>query len=179
MRFFIAFLILSTFTINCALAVQMENPLKKAKIGDWIETKTITKNNGQISETINRIEIASKDDKTAILFIEKTSEGNKTLGQEIKTLISPFCEEIKGSDLVKIIAEGNEKLTCAGKTFNCHWIKYQYTLNNDGKKTVTTGTVWSSPEAPILNAVKTVVNQKSNSSEKSLTCELKAFGKGN
>jgi len=163
------------FFTGYAVAALPENPMKNAKVGDWIEMKLITDQDGRLTEQTLRQKIVKKDDKTVTLKSECTFQGKKMVASEAPiSLNKPYYSLPTNS--VGTLNEGDETITSVGKSFQCHWIKRQISFDIKGQKITQVTTVWSSPDVPIAQVVKMVCERNEGGKKTITTQELIGFG---
>jgi len=140
--FFLLCLSLSTFAAE-------ENPLKKAKVGDWakydmeIDMKDLSMNGkGTVTQTvIGKSDIAITLEIVIDLQISGIPANKETTEQKIDLTkpFSPwdstewFTEPIDRK--IKEVKSGNQKLVVAGKTFDCRYTEYECE-EEEGEKTL-------------------------------------------
>jgi len=152
----------TTLLLLCVLSADPtpENPWLNAKVGDTATYKTtITHDNTQhtTSFTLKKTITAVTSDTVTVQI-----EGISPDGKPVKNLMKydlkkkyDRTEIFGGPDGERIkLGEGNEKITIAGRAFDCKWISIQATNSVSGKKVITTGRLWYSTESPFEGLVK-------------------------
>ena len=156
-----------------------ENPLANAKVGDWVELKTINDANGQKTEQIKRLEVTKKDDQTITIKTTVTGEGKTPPPTELaRPLDKGFDPPNVGTER-KVIEEGDETITVGSRSIACQKIKYQVTVPLQGRKVTVLYTDWTSSAIPLCPKIKTVIEQHVGKTTMVYTEWLDAFGGSN
>ncbi|HYG73535.1 MAG TPA: hypothetical protein VEK08_00780 [Planctomycetota bacterium] len=169
-------LIAITLSLSLCLRAEEENPLKKAKVGDWIEWTTSSKFGGFAMEGGMKQTVKAKTDADVTLEIaNKTPAGD--VKQEIKINLNEKYDPRKQDPNAefKETGKGEETITVGGKSLKTTWTSYETTSNAGGQKMTIKGKAWVSPEVPLGGLVKSE-NEIVGMGKQSL--ELKDFGTG-
>lgn len=171
--------------LGCAgMAQAVENAWKTAKIGDWIEYKSVADMGAMKMESTMKMEVVKKDDKTVTIKNEMSANGQKMPAQEMAIPLEVPAGEPQmppGAKMEKL-AEGDEKITIGGKEYNCHFVKNKVTMtmeipNMPKQNMEQTTTVWTCKDVPCGGMVKTETEQIAPTKTKS-TQEVIGFGAG-
>lgn len=137
-----------------------DNPLKNAKVGDFLEFKTVTEAMGTKTETQTKQTVVAKDDVSITLRTEISMMGMKVPPQESKIMLNQPYEPYKAGNtdaVVTPLGEGDETITAGGKSYACHWAKVKVVVSKPSPITSTT-TVWSSKEIPVTGVAKMITD---------------------
>lgn len=174
MRVFISIIFVFILT-GCAVAVLPDNPLKTAKVGDWIELKLVTDQDGQLNIQTFRHKIVKKDDKSVTLRSEDVFQGkNMGVTENQIALDKPYC--FFPMDSIGTLSEGDSIITLMRKPFNCHWMRRQVSFDIKGQTITKTTTTWSCPEVPLSQIIKIVSEQNDGMKKTITTQEVVGFG---
>lgn len=170
-------------------AADVENPYKKAKVGDWVtyvQTTNMAAMNMKQSTTMKQT-VKAKDEKEVTLQVEMEVNGQK-MSNEVKiALDQPYDPNTtgmpKGMDAkVEKIADGKESVTVAGKTYECQWTQVKVSMKNQGMDMSGTTKSWICADVPLSGLVKSegdmLVNAGGNEMKTQVTMELKDCGRG-
>jgi hypothetical protein len=136
-----------------------ENPLRKAKVGDWVEYRMT----GKDTEGTTKMTIVTKTDKEVTYEIESTFSfmGNKQSAVQRQTvdLTKPWdmisARNIKENNVqLEKISEGRESLEAGGKKYETKWKKLKSTTTTSGFTVVVEHKMWFSPEVPVTGMVR-------------------------
>jgi hypothetical protein len=154
--------------VSALQAADDENPLKKSKVGDWVEYKTTTEIMSQSIEGTMKMTITAKTEKEATLEVKTIisvmgNEREMPAQKQKIDLTKPYDfsklnsmgKLPKGGDAkVEKVGDGKEKITIGGKSYETNWTKMK-TSNKLGDNTIETETkVWMSKDAPLSGMVK-------------------------
>ncbi len=136
-----------------------DNPLKNAKVGEWIEFTMNTETMGQTIAMKMKQTVVAKDATSVTLRTETTAMGKQMAPQDVKIQLDKPYEPYKGSKETDAVAtpmgEGSETITVGGKPYACHWAKVKVVAT---KPVATEGvvTVWYSKDVPVSGMVRMV-----------------------
>ncbi len=135
-----------------------ENPWKQARLGDWCEYKTITKNQtGTRPETVTRRTVIAKDAHAVTLKVETKVGKNSLPTREAKIDLdrpySPYGAKVKGTEITKL-GEGKETVKAGGISYGCSWVMIRTTLQMKTGSSISERKIWSSTDAPLDGMVK-------------------------
>lgn len=151
-----------------------DNPLKKAKVGDYVRLRMTTETMGSRIQMEMKQTVIAKDDVSVTLRTETTASGIKMPPQDVKIRLDQPYEPYKQGftdALVTKMGEGKETLNVGGKSYNCKWIKVKVVSVKPTPIEATT-TVWSSSEVPVTGVVKMVTNSTTNFNGNSMTTKM-------
>jgi len=161
---------------------QEENPYKKAKVGDWIEYKTITNFAGAKIEGTMKQTVAEKNDKEATLKTTINFQGMEIAGPEAKIdLTKPFdplsASLPQGSEIkVEKLGDGKEKLKVGGKEYDCEWVKLKMKGKAMGMDFDGDAKVWTAKSVPLGGVVKMDMTTKILDTNVVMTMEYAGSG---
>lgn len=160
-----------------------DNPLKNAKVGEWIEFVTITTSMGSKMEMKMKQTVVARDDVSVTLRTVISMLGREQPSQDVKiTLDQPYQPYAQGfSDaVVTPLGEGNETISVGGKSYNCRWTKVKVVATKPAAVESTTK-VWSSKDVPVTGLVKmeseSVMSVGGNTMNTTMTMQLTGSGK--
>jgi len=133
-----------------------DNPLKNAKVGEWIEFVTHTEAMGTKMEMQMKQTVVAKDATSITLRTESTMNGTKMPPQDTKIMLDqPYEPYTKGfSDaVVTPLGEGTETITVGGKAYACHWAKVKVVATKPTAVDATTK-VWTCKDVPVSGMVR-------------------------
>jgi len=160
-----------------------DNPLKNAKVGEWVEFVTHTESMGTKMEMHMKQTVVAKDATSVTLKTESTMNGNKMPPQETKIMLDQPYEPYKqgfADAVVTPLGEGTETITVGGKAYACHWAKVKVVAT---KPTAIDGTtkVWTCKDVPVSGMVKMENESAMKAGDKimntKMTMELVGAGK--
>lgn len=169
----------------CAGTAQaVENAWKTAKIGDWVEYKSVADMGAMKMESTMKMEVVKKDEKSVTLKNEMAASGQKMPPQEMTI---PFDapegqpQMPPGAKMEKV-GEGDEKLTIAGKEYACHYVKNKIVMtmeipNMPKQEMEQVATIWTCKDVPCGGMVRTMTEQMKPTQTKTVQ-ELTGFGVG-
>lgn len=159
MRSIIAGVLLICF-IPAVQAADEENPLKKAKVGDWIEYKMTS----PLMEGKTKMVVLEKSDKS--VTIETTSKLS-AMGNEVKTppqkqkidLTKPYDPATANKPMMKGAKvekgeEGEEKIKIGDKEYDTKWTKSKTSITVGGMTLVSESKVWICKDVPFGGMIK-------------------------
>lgn len=159
-----------------------DNPLKNAKVGQFLEFRTVTEAMGTKSEIQTKQTVIAKDDVSVTLRTEITAMGMKMPPQESKYMLNQPYEPYKaeGTDaVVTPLGEGDETITAGGKSYSCHWAKVKVVASKPAPLTSTT-TVWSCKDIPVTGMAKMITDStmemQGKTMDSKMTMELISAG---
>ena len=135
-----------------------ENPLKNAKVDDWIEFVMNTEAMGQKMEMQIKQTVVAKDETSVTLRTETTMMGQKMPGKDVKVALDkPYDPYAQMQDLtdakVTPLGEGSETITVAGKSYACHWTKVKVVASKPQAMEVNAKT-WTCKDVPVSGLVR-------------------------
>lgn len=144
--------------LSLAARAADENPLKNAKVGQWIEYVMRTEAMGQKMEMQTKQSVVAKDDTSVTLRMETTMMGQKMPGQDMKIpLDKPYEPYAQNQDLadakVTPLGDGQETITLGGKSYDCRWVKVKVVASKPQAVEVTSK-VWSCTKVPVTGVVR-------------------------
>ncbi len=134
----------------------MDNPLKDAKVGEWLQFATHAEVMGQTRETKMKLTVVAKDAVSVTLRMVMAIMGKEMPPQDMKYMLDKPYEPFKtgSSDaVVTQLGEGYETIIVGGKSYECHWIKVK-TAETKPQARETTSTVWGCKDVPVNHMVK-------------------------
>jgi len=159
-----------------------DNPLKNAKVGEWIEFVIHTQTMGQTMDTKMKQTVIAKD-AVSVTLRNVTTVMGKEMSNDTKIMFDQPYEPYKmpNSDaVVTPLGEGNETITVGGKPYNCHWVKVKVVTTKPQAMEGTTK-VWSCKDVPVNNMVKMETESAMKMGDKvmntTMTMELVGSGK--
>ena len=168
--------------MNWVALGKMENPLKNAKVGQWIEFTMKTGAMGQEMEMTMRQTVVAKDAVSVTLKSETTMMGKKMPAQETKIMLDqPYEPYTQGytDAKVTVLGEGDEAVSVNGKSYSCHWAKVKVVATKPMATEATTK-VWTCKEVPVSGMVRMETEADTNMGDQKMktkmTMELVAFG---
>lgn len=138
-------------------AQEVENPYKKAKVGDWVEYKMTAA--GQ--EVKTKMEVTAKSDKEVTVKTTATIGGRELPGQEMKIdLTKPYDpatppnlpKEIEAK--IEKVKDGKEKIKVGGKEYETTFQQLKVTAKVMGNEIASDTTIWRSKDVPLDGMVK-------------------------
>mgnify|MGYP005858503761 FL=1 len=155
-------------------AANSDNPLKIAKVGDYIKFRMTTQTMGSKIQMEMKQTVIAKDDVSITLRTETTASGIKMPPQDSRIMLNQPYEPYKQGfpdAIVTPIGEGSETLNVGGKSYNCKWVKVKVvSLKPTPIEAVTT--VWSSSDVPVTGMVKMVTSSTTNLSGNKMTTKM-------
>ena len=180
--------VLWTLVLLGALALPMliwavDNPLKNAKVGEWIEFTMTTETMGAKMTMKMKQTVIAKDAVSVTLRTETTAMGNKMPAQESKILFDqpyePYKEGFKDA-VVTPLGSGSETITVGGKPYACQWQKVKVVATKPMPVEATT-TVWTCKDVPVSGMVRMVTDSsmkmEGQTMSTKMTMELVGAGK--
>lgn len=166
-----------------ASAEDMENPFKKAKVGDWTEYKMTTAAMGVNIDGTVKMTVTAKDEKEATLEVTGKVKfmGNETPIPVQKQKIdltkaydpTNAANVPKGTDAkVEKDGEGKEKIKVGGKEYDTTWTKMKVKTKVANMDFDSDVKVWVSKDVPLSGMVKMEVKSK----QADVTMELSGSG---
>lgn len=160
--------------VDKAKSATVDNPLKNAKVGQYIKFKMTTETMGTKTQMEMKQTVIAKDDISVTLRTETTAMGMKMPPQDSKILLNQPYEPYKqgfSDAVVTPLGEGNEQITVGGKTYNCHWAKVKVTASKPTAVDSIT-TVWSSPDVPVNGMVKMVTDSTTKMGQNAMVTKM-------
>ena len=136
----------------------IDNPLKDAKVGEWLQFASHAEVMGQKRDTKMKLTVVAKDAVSVTLrtVIDMGLVGGEMPPQDVKYMLDKPYEPIKtrSSDaVVTQLGEGYETLIVGGKSYECHWIKVK-TVETKPLALESISTVWGCKDVPVNHMVK-------------------------
>lgn len=166
-----------------AAAGAAENPLKNAKVGEWVEYSNRTETMGMAMDMVMKQTIVAKDDAFATMRIE-VSMGGMAMpgGKDIKVALDqpydPLTAAQEGAK-VTVLAEGDETITVNGTPYACHWVQAKVVMT-EPQAVEATSKIWTSKDVPVGGLVRMESEGKLTAGGQNMTMktvmELKATG---
>jgi predicted NodU family carbamoyl transferase len=160
-----------------------DNPLKRAKVGEWVEFVTTSTTMGSKMDMKMKQTVVAKDDISVTLRTLTTMMGKELPPQDTKIMLNqPYQPYTQGfSDaVVTPLGEGNETISVGGKSYACRWAKVNVVANTPAA-VKSTSKVWSSKDVPVSGLVKmeseTVMTVGGNTMNTTMTMQLTGSGK--
>lgn len=155
-----------------------ENPLKKAKVGDFVAYKMTSMIGGKDVAVDMKQSVSAKDDmevtlKTTVIFMGQELPAQSTKVDLTKPF-DPAAAAIQGNKQGKFekTGEGKEKLKIGGKTYECTWLAGKMVADVKGQKVESDVKLWFSKMVPLTGMIK--MELKSNLAN--VTMELSDSG---
>jgi hypothetical protein len=162
-------------------AADVENPYKKAKVGDWVAYSITTMGQAQTMKQT----VKAKDEKEITLIIEMEVMGQKVKQETKIPLDQPYDPVKAGSQpdaKVEKVADGKETVTVAGKEYACQWYQVKMSMKAPTGDMAGTGKSWICPDVPLSGLVKSEQDVEFNAGgqpmKMHMTMELKDCGQG-
>lgn len=161
----------------------VDNPLKNAQVGEYVDFKMITESMGTKTEMQMKQSVVAKDEVSVTLRTETTAMGQKMPPQDAKIMLNQPYEPYKAGytdAVVTPLGEGDETITAGGKSYDCHWAKVKVVATNPtAVESVTT--VWSCKDIPVNGMAKmtsdSTMKMGAQTMNTKMTMELVSAGK--
>lgn len=160
-----------------------ENPLKNAKVGEWVEFVTTTATMGNTMEMKTKQTVVAKDDVSVTLRTAVTMMGMQQPPQDVKIMLNqPYQPHAEGfpDAVVTPLGEGTETITVGGKSYASRWTKVKVVATKPAP-VQSTSKVWSSKSVPVTGLVKmeseSVMTMGGNTMKTTMTMQLTGSGK--
>jgi len=166
-----AMLMLGALVLLPILMWAADNPLKNAKVGEYVEYKTTTDAAGNKTETKMKQTVIAKDDVSVTLRTVMTMNGKEMPPQDTKIMLNQPYEPYKAGytdAVVTPMGEGNETIMIGGKSYACHWVKVKVVATKPVAVTMTS-TVWSCKDVPVHGMVKMTMDMTMKMGAKDMT----------
>ena len=148
--------------VPALLGADEENPLKKAKVGDWVEYK-MTGTNNVAGKT--KMVVIAKDDKEVTYEITGTFSfmGKETVApvqKQTVDLTKPYDPAVAAANLkatntkIEKTGEGKEKLKVGEKEFDTKWTKLKSTTTVNNITIVSEYQMWFAANVPLSGLVR-------------------------
>lgn len=173
---------IAAFLLVPVLAVAPgDNPLKNAKVGEWIEYK-MTNSMMAGMETKMKQTVIAKDATSVTLRIDTIMMGQKQSTTTKIPLDKPYEPHKIGQPegvAITLLGTGTETIIVGGKSYACTWSKAKVVMAKE--KTEMLSKVWVSADAPLTGVVKTEsdmsTSQQGQSFSMKMSMELIGSGK--
>ena len=148
MRFKTGMVVAALLLVTALARAEDENPLKSAKVGDWIEYKSVMSGPANIESSMKQTVTAKTDDELTIDMVMKTPAGEQkqTMKIDLKKKYDP--RGMGGEGEFKEIDKGEETIEVAGKTLKTQWSTYEITMKNGPVKSIK-GKSWVCKDVPL------------------------------
>lgn len=158
------------------LLTVLNNPLRKAKVGDWM-LLAVNVDTGKIIRSFESKQVVTHVTETDITLetTSKMGERNPRTQSQVVKFSEPysFMQASQGA-ANKELATGNEKLSINGKEVDTKWVEFEQTLESNGKEIVSKCKIWTNTElVPLSGIVKF-----ERDGEGKMSMELKDYGRG-
>jgi hypothetical protein len=139
-------------------ADDVENPMKQAKVGDWVSYKSVIDYGTGPGEGTSKHVVTARDDKSLTLKLTPTYKKKQLAARENKIdptkPFDPFMLANQGKKpanaKIEKVGEGKEKLELDGKTYECKWTKIKMTHKNaQSNEIVQNIKFWTCPDVPL------------------------------
>jgi hypothetical protein len=154
-RFVVSLILFITVAI-CVSAQEAEQPLKRAKVGDY----AVFKMSGAGVNGTSKQEVTAVTDKEVTIRFTSTVNGIEQKPTEQKIDFTKKADpavEAANRKKFKIVdtGKGQETLKIDGKDYQCDWRSSMATATQNGMDIVTESKLWMSKDAPVFGLVKT------------------------
>lgn len=166
------------------VSAQGENPIRKAKVGDWVNYKmTVAVGDFTVPGRM-RMTISAKDEKNATMTLD-IDVLNRKESKETKIDLTQAYDPTNlaglGSgvpDGVKIAkaGDGKETITVGGKKYVCTWTTVKMSGDVGGMKVDGEVKIWMSREIPLAGLVKMDTKMKTDIGVVGLIAEVSDSG---
>ena len=161
----------------------VDNPLKSARVGEWVEFVTTSSSKGASMEMKMKQTVVAKDDTSVTLRTVTTMMGKEQPPQDLKIMLDkpyrPYAQGLPDA-MVTNLGDGNETITVGGKSYSCHWAKVRIVATKPAAIESTTK-VWSSKDVPVNGLVKmeteSVMTVGGNTMNTTMTMQITGSGK--
>jgi hypothetical protein len=145
--------------VGLALGQEGEQPLKRAKVGDYAVFKSGLEN-AKESQMTMRVEVIAVTDKEVTVKFTTYFKGVEPKVSEQKFDITKQYDPTgveKNPNIIKVedTGKGQETLKIDGKEYKCDWRANRVTAKAGDMEIVSTSKVWISKDAPVFGLVKT------------------------
>src|SRR5262249_718245 len=136
-----------------------DNPLKKAKVGDWIEYKMTMAAAGINLDGKSKTTLTAKDDKEATLSTVSSFAGKESPAKEKKIDLTKafnfleLAELTKGDTKIEKGKEGKETITVGGKEYKCKWSTLKMVTKDPKSVGDADVKIWSAADVPLFGIV--------------------------
>lgn len=146
-------------SISLAASIQgadVENPYKKAAVGDWVEYRMT----GPNMEGKTKMTIVAKDDKEVSYEVAATFNGQTAPLQKLKIDLTKSYDPIAAANMkannVKIekVGEGTNKIKVGEKDYGTTWTKLKSTTTVGDISIVSDYQMWFSKDVPLSGLVR-------------------------
>lgn len=149
----------------------LENPLRRARVGDWITSHHTIKSSLDLSHDVRQEVKKVTETEITIEYTEIWPSGSKQSSLVTWPLETPKPNPAAQANR-KEVGRGVDPLEVQGRKVKCEWVKYD--LSDKGNKSIAL-TIWTTTGLPPLaDSVKT----EFVSTGMNFTCELRDFGRG-
>jgi hypothetical protein len=182
-RLLSALVVLALVPMARAEEKKEENPFKNAKIGDWVEYRTVTTfGDLKVPGTV-RMTVTAKDEKNVTLKTVVKAAGMEVPAPDVMVdLTKPYdplatANLPKGSDVkVEKTGMGKEKIKVDGKEYDCEWMTMKFTGKQEGIEITGNVKTWSTPMVPLGGMVKMDMDGKALGMDFKMIMELSGSG---
>jgi hypothetical protein len=163
-HWFLLVIVFCAMPLTSPAGEKADNPLKKAKIGDYVAYKMIATLDGKDKEVSVKSTVSAKNDKeltaeTAITYefmgktVNKTDKDTKIDLTKPYDQIGAIAHYLKEGKWEKT-GDGKEKIKVGDKTYDCTWIYAKGVGDADGVKTEVKAKLWFDKSVPLWGLVK-------------------------
>jgi hypothetical protein len=142
--------------VACVCAQDADQPLKRAKVGDYV----VHKMSGVGVTGTMKQEVTAVTDKEVTIRFTTTINGMEQKATEQKIDLTQKADpavEAANRKKFNIVdtGKGQEILKINGKDYKCDWKSMTTTVTQNGMEIVTESKLWMSKDAPVFGMVKT------------------------
>jgi hypothetical protein len=153
---FLAALPLLTGMVAFAMAQESDQPLAKAKVGDWAVYNTTS---AGFKSTMRQEVVVIKGKVVTVKFTSTVNGSDLPATEQTFDLskkVDPNVGVDKADNLkIKETGVGKETLKVNGKDYLCEWRANHIIATANGQEFVSESKVWMSKDAPLFGMVKT------------------------
>ncbi|GEM_PF-1282551 len=160
--------------VNKVKAATVDNPLKNAKVGDYVKFRTTTETMGIKTQMETKQTVVAKDEISVTLRTETTAMGMKMPPQDSKIMLNQPYEPYKTGytdAVVTPLGQGNETITVGGKSYHCRWNKVKVVASHP-VSLESISTVWSCPDVPVNGMVKMITDSTTRVGQNKMTTKM-------
>ena len=133
-----------------------DNPLRNARVGDWVEFVMHTGAMGHQMDMTMKETVVAKDAASVTLRMVSSMMGHAMPPHDVKIPLDkpyePYAAGLTDAKVTKL-GEGNETLIVGGKSYPCHWVKVKVSATSPQPMEGTTK-VWTCSSVPVTGVVK-------------------------
>jgi hypothetical protein len=155
-------LIVGGCAARAGLSGEADNPLKKAKVGDWVSYSMVTEMAAPMahkSVCAMKQTVKAKDERTVTLSIEMEVGAKKMAAHDVVIQLDqpydPAATMMKQPDAkIEKLAQGQETVTVGGKQYACNWVQTRASVAQPGQQITTDAKIWCCSDVPLGGMVK-------------------------